>query len=110
MSEWVVIEQAKHALKESESATQLAEPKKYKVLLLNDDFTPMDFVVTVLRRFFYLPEEVATQIMLQVHHQGRGVCGVFTRDIAETKVVLVNDFARIHQYPLLCCMEPDLSL
>lgn len=106
MSEWVVVEQIEHDLQESEASSALAEPRRYKVILLNDDYTPMDFVVIVLRRFFYLSEEIATQIMLQVHHQGKGVCGVYTRDIAETKVVLVNDFARTHQHPLLCCMEP----
>lgn len=107
MSEWTVVEQMKHSLQETEAEAELLVPRKYKVVLLNDDYTPMDFVVTILQRFFYLPEEVATQIMLQVHHQGRSVCGVYTRDIAETKVVLVNDFARIHQHPLLCCMEPE---
>ncbi len=107
MSEWTVVEQMKHSLQETEAETELLVPRKYKVVLLNDDYTPMDFVVTILQRFFYLPEEFATQVMLQVHHQGRGVCGVYTRDIAETKVVLVNDFARIHQHPLLCCMEPE---
>ncbi len=85
----------------------LKEPRKYKVVLLNDDYTPMEFVVDVLKFFFHLNEEMATQIMLQVHVQGRGVCGVFTRDIAETKVVLVNDYARNNQHPLLCSMEPE---
>jgi ATP-dependent Clp protease adaptor protein ClpS len=84
---------------------ELLEPKKFRVFLLNDDYTPMDFVVMVIVKFFYLSEELATQIMLQVHRQGRGDCGVFPRDIAETKVVLVNDFARLHQHPLLCSME-----
>ena len=92
---------------DSEVLPALKEPRMYKVLLLNDDYTPMDFVVSVLKHFFYLNEEVAIQVMLQVHLQGRGVCGVFTRDIAETKVVLVNDYARTNQYPLLCSMEPD---
>lgn len=83
------------------------EPKKYKVILLNDDYTPMDFVVEVLKRFFYLNEALAVQVMLQVHMQGRGVCGVFTHDIAETKVSQVNDYGRSNDYPLLCSMEPD---
>jgi ATP-dependent Clp protease adaptor protein ClpS len=91
----------------SEVETKLSEPKKYKVVLINDDYTPMDFVVTVLKRFFYLNEEMATQIMLCVHYQGRGECGVYTRDVAETKVALVNDYARSNQHPLLCCLERE---
>ena len=86
---------------------EFKKPRKYKVVLLNDDYTPMEFVVEVLKHFFHLNEETSVQIMLQVHCQGRGVCGVFTRDIAETKVVLVNDFSKIHQHPLLCSMEPE---
>ncbi|MBN9230534.1 MAG: ATP-dependent Clp protease adaptor ClpS [Legionella sp. 40-6] len=82
-------------------------PRKYKVVLLNDDYTPMDFVVDVLRHFFHLNEEIAVQVMLQVHIQGKGVCGVFTRDIAETKVALVNEYARMHEHPLLSSMEPE---
>ncbi len=92
---------------ESKVKPALKVPRKYKVILLNDDYTPMDFVVEVLERFFHLNEAVAVQIMLQVHLQGRGVCGTFTRDIAETKVVLVNDYARSNEHPLLCSMEPD---
>ena len=91
----------------SEALPALKVPKKYKVLLINDDYTPMDFVVDVLRRFFHLTEAHAIQVMLQVHTQGRGNCGVFTRDIAETKVVLVNDYARVNEHPLLCSMEPE---
>lgn len=82
------------------------EPKKYKVILLNDDYTPMEFVVDVLKRFFYLNDALAIQVMLQVHMQGRAVCGLFTHDIAETKVSQVNDYSRANQYPLLCSMEP----
>jgi len=77
----------------------------YKVLLLNDDYTPMDFVIHILEGIFGLNHERATQIMLHVHTRGVGVCGVFTRDIAETKVALVNQFARKNQHPLLCTME-----
>lgn len=91
----------------SQALPALKVPKKYSVLLLNDDYTPMDFVVVVLRRFFYLTEAHAIQVMLQVHTQGRGICGLYTRDIAETKVVLVNDYARENQHPLLCSMEPE---
>jgi ATP-dependent Clp protease adaptor protein ClpS len=82
-------------------------PRKYKVVLLNDDYTPMDFVVEVLRHFFHLNEETAVQVMLQVHIQGKGVCGLFTRDIAETKVAQVNDYARTNQHPLLSSIEPE---
>jgi len=107
MSDETIVERIEFEEAEAELLTALSEPKKYKVLLLNDDYTPMDFVVQVLQQFFYLSEEVATEIMLQVHRQGRGLCGVYTRDIAETKVVLVNDYARLNQYPLLCSMEQE---
>lgn len=85
----------------------LKRPRKYKVILLNDDYTPMEFVIEVLVTFFRLNEEMATRVMLQVHTQGRGVCGIYTRDIAETRVAQVNDFARHNQHPLLCSMEPE---
>lgn len=85
----------------------LQEPRKYKVILLNDDYTPMDFVVKVLKKFFHLENSIAVQLMLKVHYTGKAVCGVFTRDIAETKVVLVNDYARQNEYPLKCIMEPE---
>lgn len=91
----------------SKVQTDAKVPRKYKVVLENDDYTPMEFVVEVLRRFFHMSEQLATEIMLQVHFQGRSVCGVFTRDIAETKVVMVNDYARMNQHPLLCSMEPE---
>lgn len=90
-----------------EVETELKEPGKYKVILLNDDYTPMPFVVDVLTRFFYMTHEAATQVMLNVHFKGKAVCGVFTRDIAETKVALVNEYAVIHEHPLLCTMEPE---
>ena len=80
-------------------------PKLHKVILLNDDFTPMDFVVEVLRSFFGLDQERAVQVMLHVHTRGKGVCGVFTREVAETKVTQVNEYSRAHQHPLLCTME-----
>ena len=92
---------------ESKALPEIKEPGKYRVVLLNDDYTPMEFVVHILKYFFHLSEEMATQVMLQVHLQGRGVCGLFTRDIAETKVVLVNNYARNNQHPLLCSMEPE---
>ena len=84
---------------------ELAKPPLFKVYLVNDDFTPMEFVVSVLQRFFTMSKEKATQIMLQVHYKGRGVCGVFTFDIAETKVCQVNEYARESQHPLMCSME-----
>ncbi len=84
---------------------RLQRPPLYKVILLNDDFTPMDFVIEVLMDFFAMPEEKATQVMLQVHIQGVGVCGTYTKDVAETKVHIVNDYSREHQHPLLCAME-----
>ena len=93
------------ALAVEEERPQLAKPPLFKVFLVNDDFTPMEFVVSVLQRFFTMSKEKATQIMLQVHYRGRGVCGVFTFDIAETKVNLVNEFARESQHPLMCSME-----
>jgi ATP-dependent Clp protease adaptor protein ClpS len=84
---------------------EVAPPPMYSVFLLNDDYTPMDFVVEVLTRFFALNIENATQVMLHVHTRGRGVCGVFTREIAESKVSQVNEYARLNQHPLLCTME-----
>jgi len=84
---------------------ETARPPLYQVILVNDDFTPMDFVVEVLQVFFTLDRERATQVMLHVHTRGRGVCGVFTREVAETKVTQVNEFSRQHQHPLLCTME-----
>ena len=83
------------------------KPSMYKVLLLNDDYTPMEFVVLVLERIFHKSQEDATRIMLHVHQRGVGVCGVFSHDVAETKVTQVVDFARRHQHPLQCTMEKD---
>ena len=80
-------------------------PNLYRVLLLNDDYTPMEFVVHVLERFFNKSREDATRIMLHVHQNGVGECGVFTYEVAETKVTQVMDFARKHQHPLQCVME-----
>jgi ATP-dependent Clp protease adaptor protein ClpS len=82
-----------------------APPPMYKVMLLNDDYTPMEFVVGVLQRFFSLDHEQATRVMLKVHTEGRGVCGVYPKDVATTKVELVLGFARQHQHPLQCVME-----
>ena len=88
-----------------EARPRLKKPPLFKVFLLNDDFTPMEFVVDILKHFFGMDEERATQVMLHVHTRGMGVCGVYSRDIAETKVRQVNDHAREHQHPLLCDME-----
>ena len=84
---------------------EVARPPLYQVLLLNDDYTPMDFVVGVLQQFFSLDLEKATQVMLHVHTRGRGVCGLYTCEVAETKVAQVNEFSRMNQHPLLCTME-----
>lgn len=84
---------------------EVARPPMFQVLLLNDDFTPMDFVIEVLRGFFAMEQERAVQVMLHVHTRGKGVCGVFTREVAETKVSQVNEYSRAHQHPLLCTME-----
>jgi len=83
------------------------KPSMYKVLMLNDDYTPMEFVVHVLERFFNKNREEATRIMLHVHQKGVGVCGVFTYEVAETKVNQVMDFARRHQHPLQCTLEKE---
>jgi ATP-dependent Clp protease adaptor protein ClpS len=83
------------------------KPSMYKVLMLNDDYTPMEFVVHVLERFFGKPREEATLIMLHVHRRGVGICGVFTYEVAETKVSQVVDYARQHQHPLQCTLEKE---
>jgi ATP-dependent Clp protease adaptor protein ClpS len=83
------------------------KPSMYKVIMLNDDYTPMEFVVHVLERFFNKNREEATRIMLHVHQRGVGVCGVFTYEVAETKVTQVMDFARQHHHPLQCTLEKD---
>jgi ATP-dependent Clp protease adaptor protein ClpS len=82
-----------------------ARPPLYQVVLLNDDYTPMEFVVVVLETFFNMGRERATQVMLHVHTRGKGVCGVFSREVAESKVAQVNEYSRLHQHPLLCTME-----
>ncbi len=87
--------------------TKTKKPSMYKVLLLNDDYTPMEFVVYVLQRFFSKSTEDATKIMLHVHQNGVGICGVFTYEVAETKVSQVMDLARQHDHPLQCTMEKD---
>jgi ATP-dependent Clp protease adaptor protein ClpS len=105
MSQQTPQEERESGLSLQEAKPELKRPPLYKVLLINDDFTPMEFVVQVLETFFRMSREKATQIMLHVHTRGVGVCGVYTRDIAETKVSQVNDYSRSHQHPLLCTME-----
>ena len=83
------------------------KPSLYKVLLLNDDYTPMEFVVLVLQRFFSKGHDEATRIMLHVHHKGVGICGIYTYEVAETKVTQVMDFSRQHGHPLQCTMEKE---
>ena len=87
--------------------TRLAPPPLYTVLLLNDDFTPMDFVVHVLQKFFSMDRERAMQIMLKVHMEGQGICGIYSRDVAATKVEQVTACARESQHPLACVMEEN---
>ena len=87
--------------------TKTKKPAMYRVLLLNDDFTPMDFVVHVLERFFSKNRQEATEIMLHVHRRGVGVCGIYTYEVAETKVNLVMDYARKNEHPLQCTMEKE---
>ena len=90
-----------------EQLEELKKPSMYKVILLNDDYTPMEFVVLLLQQLFFMDEERATRIMLQIHTQGKGFCGLFTRDVAETKVNQVNQLAQHNEYPLFCAMEPE---
>ncbi len=100
------------ALVEQKKAAEVAmpklqQPKRYKVLLMNDDYTPMEFVVDVLKHFFHLSDAVAIEVMMKVHTEGRAICGLYTKDVAETKVLSVNEFARMNDHPLLCCMEQE---
>lgn len=88
-----------------EAKPKLRKPPLYKVMLLNDDYTPMEFVVEILETFFSMSREKATSVMLTVHIHGKAVCGVYTRDIAETKAAQVNRYAREHEHPLLCEIE-----
>lgn len=95
--------QDEHVLEAERS--KVKPPPLYKVLLLNDDYTPMDFVVVVLQKFFSMSREQATRIMLKVHREGVGLCGMYPKDIAASKVEQVSAFARHHQHPLACVME-----
>ncbi len=100
----MVTRRKEDSLLEAERTTE-KPPRLYKVLLLNDDYTPMEFVVEVLQKFFAMNREKATRVMLQVHRQGVGVCGLYPRDIALSKVAQVSAYAREHQHPLACVME-----
>jgi len=86
---------------------RLQRPPMYQVLLLNDDFTPMEFVVDILRQYFHKSESEATRIMLSVHHEGKGLCGTYPREIAESKVMLVRQASRSHDHPLACVMRKE---
>ncbi|EMH4162091.1 ATP-dependent Clp protease adapter ClpS [Pluralibacter gergoviae] len=92
-------------LAEDKVRDALQPPSMYKVILLNDDYTPMEFVIDVLQKFFSYDVERATQLMLTVHYQGKAICGVFTAEVAETKVAMVNKYAKENEHPLLCTLE-----
>lgn len=92
---------------ETQNAVEVKPPPMYKVILVNDDYTPMDFVIEVLQRYFSLTIEKATEMMLAVHYKGRAICGVYTAEVAETKVAQVTRYARENDHPLLCKMERD---
>lgn len=94
-----------HGLAVEEARPRLKKPPLYRVVLLNDDYTPMEFVVQVLQKIFSMDRSTATRVMLEVHTKGKGICGVFTFEIAETKVAQVTGLAQQHQHPLLCTME-----
>lgn len=91
----------------TDTREQVRTPRKFKVILLNDDFTPMDFVVHILQKFFQKSPKEAEEIMLKVHHEGRGVAGVFSKEIAEMKAKQVNQYARSFQHPLQTVVEPE---
>ena len=90
---------------ETSLEAECTKPREYQVVMLNDDYTPMEFVVDVLMRFFGRDHKESTRIMLQIHHAGRAVCGVFPKDVAETKVMQVISWARKHEHPLMCCSQ-----
>jgi ATP-dependent Clp protease adaptor protein ClpS len=88
-----------------EEKPKLKPPKQYKVVLVNDDYTPMEFVVHILATFFAMDHAKATRVMMAVHTKGRGICGIFSFEIAETKVDQVNEYSKLNQHPLICTME-----
>ncbi|WP_026972558.1 ATP-dependent Clp protease adapter ClpS [Aliagarivorans marinus] len=101
LSDWLDVEELTRTAK-----VKVEPPKLFKVVLNNDDYTPMDFVVEVLQQFFNMELDKATQVMLTIHYSGKGICGIFTADIAETKAAQVNSYARENEHPLMCTMEP----
>ena len=110
MSKLMSMNSGNNSQREEDLAVQelrpkLKRPPMYQVVLINDDFTPMEFVVHVLEKFFRMDRSKATRVMLHVHTQGKGLCGVYVREIAETKVAQVNEYSRVNQHPLLCTME-----
>lgn len=100
-NDWLNFEQ----LADSKQIDEVKPPSMYKVILNNDDYTPMEFVIDVLQKFFSYDIERATQLMLTVHYKGKAICGVFTAEVAETKVAHVNRYARENEHPLLCTLE-----
>ena len=104
MSDMIPIKEVTHV---QDAKPKLKKPRLYKVVILNDDYTPMEFVVYVLQSYFGMEEDLAVTIMLNIHQNGRGVCGVFSREIAEMKVRDVLECARRYQHPLQCTMEPE---
>jgi len=95
---------------EVQEDVEISEPSMYSVFLLNDDFTTQEFVVQVLVQFFYKSEAEAHKVMLKVHNEGKGLCGTYTKDVAETKVYLVNQAAKENNFPLKCSMEPETNV
>lgn len=98
-------EDHEHGLLVQESKPAIRKPPMYQVVMLNDDYSPMEFVVYILETFFGMSKEKATRIMLQVHNEGKAICGIFTKDVAETKVLQVSQCAKDHEHPLLCKTE-----
>lgn len=97
--------QFSHEIVVESDKPKLKKPPRYQVVMLNDDYTPMEFVVSILELFFHMDRELAVRVMLKVHTEGRAICGVFSRDIAETKVAQVNQYSRDHEHPLKCDLE-----
>ncbi len=97
--------EGQHGVAVAPTKPKLEKPSMYQVVMLNDDYTPMDFVVEVLSRFFALGSEACTQVMLAVHNQGKAVCGTYTKDIAQTKAAQVMEYAKEHQHPLMCDVQ-----
>lgn len=92
---------------DTDTEVQVKHPRMYKVIISNDDYTPMNFVVEILEHFFHMDNIQATEVMMRIHLHGSAVCGIFSKDVAETKALIVNEYARAHQYPLLCEAVPE---